>query len=400
MDYKQRIIDAVDQAAAELITISEVIHSQPELAFKEHKAAEILTGFLRRHGFTVETGVAGLPTAFRATYGSQTDGPTVAFLAEYDALPEIGHGCGHNLIAMMSAGAALGLAAVHDGFRGRVVVLGTPGEEGLGGKINMVEVGVFNDIDCALMIHPANENLIDRTSSALQHWHVSFIGKSAHSSVPESGVNALSAVIQTFNNIDSLRALMPQSANINGIITQGGTAANIITEHASCEFTARAASLEELRLVNGYINRAVTAAGVLYGAEPATSLDPAYAEMHPNKAINRALKENMAALGVEMLSPEGSGKYGSSDIANVSLVCPTIHSYLDIAAASNAHSIGFTRESVSDTAHAVTIKGAKGLAMTGFDILTRPGLLDTIKKEFNEKVPKYDMSIFNAPKMK
>ncbi|MCL2702436.1 MAG: amidohydrolase [Defluviitaleaceae bacterium] len=382
---KNLILEAIDGIRGELVELSMEIHRNPELAFKEYKACAALAEFLRKHGFTVETGIAGLETAFRAVrdFG---EGPTVAFIAEYDALPEIGHACGHNLIAMMAAGAAAGLAAAGDGFKGKVTVLGTPAEEGLGGKLNMLDGGAFDDVDFALMVHPSGENLINRTSTALQHWTVAFAGKNAHSSNPQNGINALTAAMQTFHNIDVLRPLMPLTANINGIITEGGTAANIITDRAVAEFTVRAKTLDDLHIVCDYITRAVKAAEVLTGASATVCRDACYAEFHPNRAMNRAFGDNMSGLGIVMNEADNEGKYGSSDIGNVSLKVPSVHAYLEIGSNYPGHHLGFTEASASDYAHIMAVKAAKGLALTGFDIMADEALRKRIRDEFEKEV--------------
>lgn len=399
MDAKAKIINAADAIADELVALSLNIHKNPELAFSEYKAAGFLAEFLEKHGFIVKMGIAGLPTAFRAEYRrpgqSQPKGPTAAFLAEYDALPEMGHACGHNLIAAMSAGAAVSLAAESESFAGSLVVLGTPGEEGLGGKILMAEKGVFDNVDYALMIHPGTENVINRGSTALCHWYVAFAGKSAHSSNPQDGINALSAVIQTFENIDRLRALMPPSGNVNGIITKGGTAANIITDRAKCEFTVRASTLAELKVVNGLVERAVKAAGYLYGAKPKIKKDTAYAELHQNRAMSETLGDNISRFGVKMLEPAGNERYGSTDIGNVSLIVPSIHPTLNIGTFAVAHTPEFTAASAAVAAHEAMLAGAKGLALTGFDILADAGLREKIQREFEQTVPRYDKNDFH-----
>jgi metal-dependent amidase/aminoacylase/carboxypeptidase family protein len=233
------------------------------------------------------------------------------------------------------------------------------------------------------MIHPSGDDLVNRTSTALQHWTITFKGKNAHSSNPQNGVNALSAVIKTFENIDHLRALMPLTANVHGIITEGGTAANIITDRATAEFTARAKDLASLNAVGEYIERAVRAAEVLTDATAEVRRDPCYAEMKSNRAISAEFKANMAELGVTMKEAANDGKYGSSDIGNVSQAMPTIHAYLNICSSYTAHHAGFTADCVTDFAHDAAVKGAKGLAMTGFDIMTGAKLREKIVNEFN-----------------
>lgn len=390
---KQQIIDEIDNNKMKLVDLSFKIHKKPELAFCEYSAVENITYLLKEYGFDIEKGIAGLETAFKASYGNDENAPTIAFIAEYDALPEIGHGCGHNLIATMAVGAAIGLSKIANKINGNIVVLGTPGEEGGGGKVIMVKEGAFEHIDYALMIHPSTSNLICRGGLATRKLKIDFYGKSAHSSSPESGINALQAVIQTFNCIDHLRAEFPLKANINGIITDGGNAPNVIPDYASCSFSVRADTINDLKLVIKGIERAVHSAENLTGAKANISKSLVYTERYPNKAIAERLKENIAQFGEQMKYPEPNMKYGSSDIGNVSLKIPTIHSYLKIAEPGiNSHSMEFTDASRTDKAHEQMIKGAKALALTGFDIFNDEKLRKNIHDEFNKTVPNYTES--------
>jgi len=387
---KKLINDHIENHKEELVLLSKKIHEKPELAFQEHEAVENITSLLMKHGFKVEKGIAGLETAFRAEYSINDSGPTLAYIAEYDALPEIGHGCGHNLIAAMSVGAAIGLSKLVDKIDGKIVVMGTPGEEGGGGKVIMVENGCFEDIDYALMIHPSTQNLICRGGLATRAVKIEFFGKAAHSASPEDGINALQAVIQTFNGIDHMRALLPLKSNINGIILEGGKAANVITDYASCKFSVRADTVGDLKEVVTCIERVVESVEKLTGAKAKISKSLVYAERYSNRCIDEKFKENMEQLGEVMGYPDPNMKYGSSDIGNVSLVVPSIHAYLQIAEpGTNSHSLDFTKASAADRAHKQMLKGAKALAMTGLDIFTDEELKINIYKEFNEKVPKY-----------
>lgn len=390
MKQKEVIINKIDSIEEELIALSNKIHSNPELAFKEYKAMENITALLKRHGFIIEKGIGDLETAFRAEYAGKGEGPTVAFIAEYDALPEIGHGCGHNLIATMAVGAAIGLKEVAEHIDGNIVVLGTPGEEGGGGKIIMLEKGCFDDIDYVLMMHPCVNNLILRGGLAARNIKIEYFGKAVHSSFPEGGINALQAVIQTFNIIDQFRSLFPLKTNINGIITKGGKAANIIPDYASCEFSVRAETVKDLNVVVGYMEHIVETVDKLIGTKSHIEKGLMYAERYPNRQIDERLKENIALFGVDMEYPDPAMKYGSSDIGNVSLKIPTIHSYIKIADKGvNIHSIDFTKAANSPRAHKQMIKAAKAMALTGYDILTDEKLRRDIYEEFSRTVPKY-----------
>src|SRR5881628_3397641 len=244
---KEAISQGVDRLGDELEALSHQIHAHPELGYEEVKACAWLSEFLERHGFTVERGVGGVETAFRGTLGSG-DGPTIAILCEYDALPGIGHACGHNVIATSGAGAGAALAAAKAQLpRGRVLVIGTPAEEGGGGKVKLIQGGVFRDVDCAMMIHGFDRTLLHQDLLGIVRVTFEYTGKAAHASVdPWAGVNALDACIQTFNAISMLRQQVRPECRIHGIITNGGAAPNIIPEFAAATFYVRAPRIDEM----------------------------------------------------------------------------------------------------------------------------------------------------------
>src|SRR5258708_7244805 len=246
---KDRISERVDRLRPDLERIGRDIHANPEIGYEEHRAAGWLTELLRGHGFTVEVGVADTPTAFVATRRNGT-GPTVAFLAEYDALRGLGHGCGHNLIATASTGAGIALAEALDRLRGRVLVIGTPAEEGGGGKIRLINAGIFQEVDAAMMFHPDTRTQVLHWALAVTHMRFEFIGRAAHASGdPEKGINALDAFVLAYNGISLLRQQMKDGARLHGFLKEGGTAPNIIPERTSGEFLVRArdqAYMEEL----------------------------------------------------------------------------------------------------------------------------------------------------------
>lgn len=391
MKEKKIIINKIDAIKNELIELGNKIHENPELSFNEYNAVENITTMLEKHGFNIKKGIGGLETSFRAEYNTKRNGPTIAFLAEYDALPKIGHGCGHNLIATMAVGAAIGLKEVANCVNGKIVVLGTPAEECGGGKIIMLEQGGFDDVDYALMMHPCTRNLICRGGLATRIVDIEYYGKSVHSSFPEGGINALQAVIQTFNMIDQFRALFPIKSNVNGIITNGGNVSNIIPDYASCEFSIRAETVKDLKVVVDYIEHIVNTIEKLIGVKAKIEKSFMYAERYPNKCIDEKLKENISKLGVEMKYPDPNMKYGSSDIGNVSLKVPSIHSYIKIADKEvNSHSVNFTKAANTSIAYKQIIKAAKAMALTAFDIFTDETLRKNINDEFNKVVPKYN----------
>ena len=274
--YQSHVTQAVEALRQELVDISLDIHAHPELNYHEYHAAKVLADALERHGFEVERGVGGVETAFRAVMpGGNRDGPTVALLAEYDALPGIGHGCGHNLIAMSNVGASLGAKAAMGSLPGRLIVLGTPAEEGGGGKIRLLEAGVFRGVDVALSSHPSsNRTIIPMDIPQDQSWSLAMVGyryayhgRAAHAAVvPHEGINALNAVIHLFTGIDALRQHLRDDVRIHGIITDGGKAANVVPDFAAADFMLRSRDRDYLHTVVEKVRGVAEGAALMTGA--------------------------------------------------------------------------------------------------------------------------------------
>jgi len=384
---KQKILQAVVELQDELLTLSHNIHDNPELGFQETKALSWQKALLEKYGFIVESPYCGLSTAYRATFTGKGPGPRVAILAEYDALPDIGHGCGHNLIASSAVGAGIGLARVMADIAGEVVVLGTPAEEGGGGKIIMVDKGAFADIDYAMMMHPSTKNIIGRGGLAAVSLKIEFFGTANHSAEPERGVNALTSLIGLFNNINALRGAwkIKEGPNINGIITAGGVASNIIPDYAAAKFTARAYTRSYLLKMVEDIKVAVQAAATMTGATCKIEIGILYAERYSNLTMGETFKTNMTMLGETMNYPDPQESIGSSDIGNVSMVVPAIHEYLSITSQDvNSHSLEFMEAAGSRRADDVVLLAAKGLALTAYDILVDITLRERIRVEFSQ----------------
>ena len=380
----------IDKLQPELEKLSRNIHENPELAFEEHKSAAFVMELMKAHGFEVEFPAGGLETAFKATYNGQGDGPVIAFMAEYDALPEMGHACGHNLIAMASAGAAIGISKIMDKLPGKVVLMGTPAEELGGGKILMIQNGAFDGIDFALMAHPGRENKIGGKSLAITDVTVEFFGRPAHSSRPEDGINALSAILHTFYLIDSLRTAMPVKTNINGIINEGGKAANIIPEYAKATFAVRGASVKDLQTVLEMVKSAIRAAESFTGATAKVHIDVLYAESYENMAMAEAYKKYIEQMGEKVTYQDPNIKSGSSDTANVQIKMPAIQPGIKVC---DSHVVGHTIEyrdaCITDRAHEAMMKAAKALAATGYELFSDKNLREAALKEFKETVPTY-----------
>jgi amidohydrolase len=382
---KDLIDQAVDRLGDDLERLSRTIHDNPELAYQEVKAVGWLTEFLGGKGLEVERGIAGVETAFRATIETGA-GPTIAIMCEYDALPAIGHACGHNAIATAGAGAGAALAAVRDSLpKGRVQVIGTPAEEGGGGKVKLIRAGVFKDVDAAMMCHGWDAWILHQDLLGIVRVGFEFSGKAAHAAAdPWEGVNALDAVIQTFNNVSMLRQQVKPSARIHGIVTGGGAAPNIIPESAACLFYVRAADLDYLWAL---YERVVACAE---GAAKATGTtlkvidyrDTVYEPMKRNDAMLEAFRVNLRAVG-ETEAPEVRDRLGSSDVGNVSRVIPCIQPLMKIAPhGTPIHSRDFEAAAVTPLAREGTLKAAKVMARTTYDLLADPALLAKAKQEF------------------
>jgi amidohydrolase len=381
---KDRIAAAVDRLGDELESLSHQIHDNPELGYQEVKASGWLTEFLAGQGFKVERGVAGVDTAFRATIETG-QGPAIAILCEYDALPAIGHACGHNVIATAGVGAGAALAAVRDLLpQGSVHVIGTPAEEGGGGKVRLIRGGVFRDVDAAMMIHGWDRWVPHQDLLGVVRVGFEFTGKAAHASAdPWEGVNALDGVIQTFNNVGMLRQQVRPDARIHGIVTSGGAAPNIIPEYAAAMFYVRAANLDYLTELNARVIACAEGAAKATGcAVKVTEYDNTYEPMKRNQTLADAFRVNMERVGVPE-SPELPERLGSSDVGNVSQVIPTIQPYVRIAPEGTPwHSRAFAEAAVSPLAREGMLAAAKVMAMTTLDLLSEPGLLDRAKQEF------------------
>jgi amidohydrolase len=381
---KEQIDQAVDRLADELEALSHRIHDNPELAYQEVQAAAWLTEFLGAHGFEVERGVAGVGTAFRATLETG-GGPTIAILCEYDALPAIGHACGHNVIAMSGAGAGAALAAVRDTLpAGRIQVIGTPAEEGGGGKVKLIEGGVFGGVDAAMMIHGFDRWILHQDLLGIVRVGFEFTGKAAHAAAdPWEGVNALDAVIQTFNNVGMLRQQVRPDARIHGIVTQGGAAPNIIPEHAACTFYVRSARLDYMWDLRRRVVACAEGAAVATGcAVRVVDVEAPYEPLKRNDTLLALFRANMTAVGA-VESPAIPDRLASSDIGNVSQVIPAIQPMVQIALAGTPiHSRAFEAAAVSPLARQGLCQAAKTMAMTTYDLLADPGLVKRARAEF------------------
>jgi len=381
---KELIAAAVERLGDDLESLSRRIHDNPELGYQEVKAAGWLTEFLETRGFKVERGVGGVETAFRAAIETG-EGPTIAILCEYDALPAIGHACGHNVIATAGAGAGAALAAVRDRLpKGRIHVIGTPAEEGGAGKVRLIRGGVFKDVDAAMMIHGWDKWIAHQDLLGIVRVTFEFTGKAAHAAAdPFEGINALDAVIQTFNNISMLRQQVRPDARIHGIVTSGGAAPNIIPEFAAALFYVRAKSLDYMWQLQKRVIACAEGAAQASGCTlKVIEHDSAYEPMKRNETLLDVFRANMQRVGAPE-SPEVKDRLGSSDVGNVSQVIPTIQPLVKIAPEGTPiHSCAFEAAAVSPLAREGMLAAAKVMAMTTLDLLSDPRLVERAQQDF------------------
>jgi len=385
-----RAVRAIDERREDLVELSLAIHRDPEIAYQEHRAASRLADFLERAGFAVTRGYRGIETAYRGDASGTGPGPTVAILAEYDALNEIGHACGHNLMAMMGAAAAIGARAALAELPGRVAAIGTPAEEGGGGKVALLKAGGFDDVDAAMIVHPnSSRTLVGRHSLAANRATVEYFGRAAHgASQPEAGINALDGVLQLFNAINAMRQQLRPDARVMGIITAGGSAPNVIPDYAQARFSVRALD----RAYQQEVLRRFTACAE--GAARATGTEvritvPEEAG-YDNMVFSRPLAErwgtHMAALGHPPFDPKDDDRVGSTDMGNLMQVLPAIHPYVAISNDNIAgHSIAFREAAATELAHERALAAAKAMALTTIDLLGDPDLLRRARAEFEER---------------
>ena len=391
---------AIESSRQGLFDLSKDVHAHPELNYEEFYSSDALAGFLEGHDLTVERGVGGIETAFRAVIpGGAGNGPTIAVLAEYDALPEIGHGCGHNLIAMAAMGAALGLKANAQDLPGTVMVIGTPAEEGGGGKIRLLEAGVFEGVDATLSSHPfSNRTIIPAAAPRGESWSLAMVGyrymyhgKAAHAAAyPEAGINALNAVIHLFTGIDALRQHLRDDVRMHGVITDGGTAPNVVPEFAAANFMLRSRDGRYLAdEVVGKVRAVAEGAAAMTGSRlEVEEFYPFYENVQPNVTLAQTMAANVQALGLKLDEPipgrPGSG--ASTDFGNVSQAMPGYElRYAVSETPVPSHTRQMQETAVTDLALNNALLVAKALSLTASDLLRDSSLVEAAKAEYAER---------------
>lgn len=381
---KRRMVDEVDRRADLLIEASHQIHQNPELAFEEHFAHDLLSGIIEAEGVPVERHAYGLETAFSARVG--TVGPTIAVICEYDALPGVGHACGHNIIGTAGLGAGLAAAALAEELGGRVVILGTPAEEGGGGKVLMADRGAFDGVDAAMMVHPAGGDLIAMNAIAIQQLFVEYQGVAAHAAAyPHRGRNALDAAVLGYVNVAALRQHIRPTERIHGVFVKGGDKPNIVPREASSHWYVRSPTLRSLEPLKERVLACLQAGADAAGCTMTHSWEqPAYADMSDNATLVDLYRQNAAATGRTLLDPaDVPGVVGSTDMGNVSHLVPSIHPMIAVSPPDvSIHSPEFTAYATSAAGDEAVLDGAKALAMTLVDLWLQPEAMAAASADF------------------
>ncbi|MGE5654894.1 MAG: M20 family metallopeptidase [Bacillota bacterium] len=385
---KRRVSEHLDRISQRLYDISDWLYQNPEVGLQEIKASTRYAQELEKEGFTVERGLAGMPTSIKATY-STGPGPTFGFLAEYDALPGIGHGCGHNIIGAASFGAALAVKELLADHPGTVIFFGTPAEETVGGKIAMAEAGCFAGVDAAMIVHPGVSTRVGGTSLASHPMQITFKGKTAHAAAaPHMGVNALDAMIMTFVGLRSLKMHLRDDVRLPGIITHGGDAPNVIPDKAVARFSIRAADVEYLEEVLEKVRNVARGCAMAVGAGVEFyHYEPLFKDMRNNELLSQLFKANMESLGEPVAISDGKPG-GSTDMGNVSHEVPSIHPSVAIGSPDfiRGHSIEMAQATISEAGHRGLLLAAKAMAMTAADLVVDPTLLARAKDEFEVRM--------------
>ncbi len=390
-ELKKVVIERVDEQRDKLLDLSMKMHSTPEIGFRETKASTWLTNYLEEQGLSVERGICEIETAFRATYGKGK--PTIAFLAEYDALPDIGHACGHNLIATAAVGACVACIPLVKSQGNSVIVLGTPAEELLGGKVLMAERGAFDDLDAALMFHPgAVRDMPGARTLGSVSLDVEFKGKASHAAMaPDRGVNALDAMVLAYNSISCLRQQVRDMNRIQGIITKGGEAPNIIPDHTTATFWMRSVSDKYLETLQQKVLDCFQGAATATGCELEYRWGLKCLSMRNNDTLAGLFLMNLKELGHDV--PVGSRvtdlAMGSTDAGNASILVPLIEPFVAITPEKIAlHTKDFATAAASEMGRQAAIDSAKAMAMTVVDLVTDPHKLGAVRDEFEKVIGK------------
>ncbi len=390
-EFIKEILNEIEDKRQELIETTKYIWNNPEIGYQEFKAKETLINLLEKEGFEIQRDVGMVATAFIAVKKGKGEGPRVAIMSEYDALPEIGHACGHNLFSVASIGAALGIAKVIDRIDGSVVVIGTPAEEGTvpnaGGKVVLIEEGVFDNIDAAMICHAEGRTIVERLLVASATIEVVFTGKPAHAGgSPHEGINALTAGLLAINNINAIRQQFLPRVIVNPIICEGGITANTIPDKCVMKLSIRADKRKVLLDVMKKVENCIKAGAMVTGCKYEINMEKKiYEDLIPNHELSLSFIKALDKLGVQYMEREEANY--AWDAGNVSYVCPTIAPYIKIGSERLVgHTEDFKKASNSEEGFEGMIIGAKAMALTTLDYLTSPDLRKRVKEEFQKKI--------------
>ncbi|WZL73814.1 M20 family metallopeptidase [Clostridiaceae bacterium 35-E11] len=390
--YKKEVIEKIDTIAQELYEVSNYIYQHPEYCFEEYLSSQKLIEHLERHGFIVETGVADLETAFKATYDSEKLGYHIGLFGEYDAVQGLGHGCGHNLMAAISLGAGIAVKSVIDKIGGTVSVFGTPAEEGGGGKIIMLQKNVFNGLDAAMILHPASDTVVNDISYSRTDIEVDFYGKTAHAATfPHEGISALNAVLQLFNMINGMGSEFLERGKIIGVITKGGENPIYIPEHTQARFTIRSFEMKfKNELVQRFINLCENVARATNTQFTYKYIGRSYEDIRNNEKIESLLEKNFIDLGEKVRPRERELGIGCTDMGNVTHEIPALQSYVRVAEGTRGHTKEFLKAAGDERGRRALLVGAKAMAMTAVDLLGSQENMKKVKEAFQQMKQKFE----------
>ncbi|MBO0443211.1 M20 family metallopeptidase [Vagococcus fluvialis] len=389
MKAKEIMIQKIESNIEAYMELVQTMYDNPEIGNEEFETMKLLVDYLDKVGFKTTSGYV-VPTGFLGEYDTGKEGPTIAVMCEYDALPEVGHGCGHNLIAGIGVATGEAVKEIIDQFGGKLLVVGTPAEENFGGKVSMSEAGVFDEVDVALMVHPGSKNGVGGRSTALNPIKFEFFGTNAHACKPQQGASALDAAVMSYLQINLLRQFVNQNTFIHGVIKDGGEAANVIPAYASLEYYFRAPTMSYAKEVT---EKAIQAVDAICKANNVTYKTSTYECPYEDTVINYKLAdiltEKYTELGVENIYPVEEIAGGSTDVGAVSYRCPTIQGNIKICGEEvSGHTVEMAQATISKDGEKGLIKASQGLAMTILELLENPALLAEVKQEFKETVGK------------
>lgn len=387
MSVKKRIEQSIDEHLDAYMTLVQTMYDNPEIGNEEFETMKLLVDYLNQAGFETQSGYV-VPTGFLGTYDTKKPGPTIAVMCEFDALPEVGHGCGHNLIAGIGVATGEAIKAIIDDFGGKLLVVGTPAEENFGGKVSMADAGVFDSVDVALMVHPGSRNGVGSRSSALNPIKFEFFGKTAHGCHPEQGISALDAAVMSYLQINLLRQFAAPHSFIHGVIKNGGEAANVIPGYASLEYYFRAPTMAYAQELT---NQAVQAVEGICAANRVTLKTSTYECPYSDTIINyelaQLLTEKYQEIGLTDIDPVDEVATGSTDVGAVSYKCPTIQGFIKICGEEvGAHTVEMAQATISPDGKAGLVAAAKGLSFTILELLENPVRLAKVQAEFEQTI--------------